>query len=88
MTKTTINIGDYVAEGQMLGNLLCDQRLEQIPIAAPVSGYLTRFGAFRPDCDVSLRDQHAFVFEGDAVAVILPRPFEGPLMYSTSRNCL
>jgi len=70
---------DYVSEGQVLGHLLCDMTLDHVPVAAPVAGYLLRSGVNRPNCDVSLAEQHAFVFDGDTLAVILPRSFQGTM---------
>ena len=71
--KEDLRPGDYVEAGRRLGYVLVETTLEEVPVTAPVAGYLMRF-AGRADCDVDLRDHSAYVFLDDLVAKILPAP--------------
>ena len=69
--REDIKPGDYVRKGQSLGYVLVEPTLEELPVLAPVAGYLMRFVG-RADGDVDLRDHSAYVFLDDLLANILP----------------
>jgi len=62
---------DAVKDGQALGCLLSDRDLSAREIAAPAGGYLWNYAACRPNCDVSLADQHPYVRKGEEIAAIM-----------------
>jgi predicted deacylase len=63
---------DFVEKGQSLGHIIRDSDLETIPVIAPVSGYLWRYGVCHWGlCDASLPAQHPYTDEGESVAVIV-----------------
>jgi predicted deacylase len=59
---------DPVKEGDVLGHILSDVDLSCHTIVSTATGYLSAFGASRPNCDVALPSQHPYVSEGDRLA--------------------
>lgn len=57
-----------VKKGTVLGHLLSDRDLSCEEIRSPVTAYLRGQGIRRPDCDVSLAQQHPYVEKGDGLA--------------------
>ena len=66
-----LQLEDRVEAGQSLGHIIRDDDLSVEEIAAPVGGWLWRFGSHRPDPDVSLADQHPYSQHGDPLASIV-----------------
>lgn len=63
---------DYVEEGQILGHIISDKDLAKVPVIAPVSGYLWKFGACHWGlCDASLPAQHPYTETGEPIVVIV-----------------
>ena len=60
-----------VEEGQKLGHIIRDDNLETMEIFAPVSGYLLRYGCYRPHSDVALPARHPYASEGDPLATVV-----------------
>ena len=63
--------GAWFGKGELLGTLLEEITLKEIPVTAPEDGYILRMTA-RPDCDVALRDHSSFVFLDDELIRLLP----------------
>lgn len=63
--------GAWFGKGELLGTLLEEVTLREIPVISPEDGYILRT-ASRPDCDVALRDHSQFVFLDDELIRILP----------------
>jgi predicted deacylase len=61
---------DPVREGDTLGHILSDVDLGCHAITATATGYLSAFGASRPNCDVALPSQHPYVSKEDLLARI------------------
>ncbi len=57
-----------VRKGAVLGRLLSDRDLSCVEIRSPVAAYLRGQGVRRPNCDVSLAQQHPYVEKGDCLA--------------------
>jgi len=65
---------EAVKKGQELGRVLSDRDLSTRVVVAPAGGYLWNYAAWRPNCDVSLADQHPYVCKGERiVAIMRPR---------------
>lgn len=63
---------DYVEEKQLLGHIISDKDLSIVPIIAPVSGYLWKYGSCHWGlCDASLPAQHPYTEEGESIALIV-----------------
>ena len=69
--QSNFSLCDSIKKGDSLGYILGDKNLDVCTISAPVNGHIIRVCS-RPDCDVSLKDCHQFVYEGDVLAVIAP----------------
>lgn len=70
---TTVLIpGDPVEKGQVLGHIIRETDLENIPVVAQVSGYLWQFGLCHWNmCDASLPALHPYTEEGEIISVIV-----------------
>jgi predicted deacylase len=66
-----LETADYVAAGQKLGHLICDDDLEIVEIVAPVAGLLWQYGCHREHSDVMLPAMHPYASEGDIVAAVM-----------------
>ena len=65
-----LKLCDPVSKGTKLGHILSDKNLRTQVIPSPVTGYLSVHGGKRPNCDVSLADQHPYVTRGETLATI------------------
>ncbi len=64
--------GDPVEKGQVLGHIIRETDLENIPVVAQVSGYLWQFGLCHWNmCDASLPALHPYTEEGEIISVIV-----------------
>jgi len=71
-TGTELVPEDYVSKGDSLGHIIRDNDLSAVPVIAPVSGYLWRYGVCHwGQCDASLPAQHPYTDEGEPVSVIV-----------------
>lgn len=69
---TSLTPDDYVEEGQFLGHIISDKDLAKVPIIAPVSGYLWKYGSCHWGlCDASLPAQHPYTEEGESIMLIV-----------------
>ncbi len=69
---TTLIPGDPVEKGQILGHIIREEDLENIPVVAQVSGYLWQFGLCHWNmCDASLPALHPYTEEGEIISVIV-----------------
>jgi len=56
-----------------LGHIIREKDMVAVPIVAPVSGYLWRYGMCHWDlCDASLPAQHPYADANEILAVIIP----------------
>jgi len=63
---------DYVYEGQSLGHIISDNDLADVPVNAPVSGYLWQYGLCHWNlCDASLSAQHPYAEMGETIAIVV-----------------
>ncbi|MEX1241250.1 MAG: succinylglutamate desuccinylase/aspartoacylase family protein [Cyclobacteriaceae bacterium] len=70
--STMLTPDDYVRAGSQLGHIIRDGDLETIPIIAPVSGYLAKYGLCHWGvCDASLPALHPYAEQGETVANIV-----------------
>jgi len=64
--------GDPVVKGQALGHIIREADLVSVPILAPVSGYLWRFGLCHWGlCDASLPALHPYTDEREVMAIVV-----------------
>jgi uncharacterized protein len=63
---------DRVVQGQELGHIIREHDLERVPILAPVSGFLWRYGLCHWNlCDASLPALHPYTEEREAIATVV-----------------
>jgi len=69
---TSLIPDDFVEEGQILGHIISDKDLATVPVIAPVSGYLWKFGPCHWGlCDARLPAQHPYTEEGESIVIIV-----------------
>ena len=69
--EAAVEPGDWVAEGQSLGHLLCEDDLSTVAVHAPAAGRLEAYGCHRANCDVSLAAMHPYASTGELLARIV-----------------
>lgn len=63
---------DYIDKGELLGHIIDERTLDEVPVPAPVSGYIWQLGACHSAlCDQSLPAQHPYTEEGERIALIV-----------------
>lgn len=65
-----VTLCDFVKKNTLLGHVISDSTLKTYNIIAPDSGYLRKYGAGRPNSDVSLTGRHPYVEKGETIATI------------------
>jgi len=63
-----VSMCEFIKRNTLLGYVMSDTTLKVYNIPSPVSGYLRKYGAGRPNADVALPGRHPYVEEGEAIA--------------------
>lgn len=65
-----VRLCDPIDKGELLGHILSDEDLSWTPVFCPADGFVLKFGASRPNCDVALPGHHPYVVPGERLASI------------------
>lgn len=68
--KAGLQVCQPVDKGALLGHIISDVNLTLDEVRAPVSGYLRKYGASRPKCDVAMPGHHPYVTKGENLAAV------------------
>jgi predicted deacylase len=64
--------GDHINKGDLLGHIIDQKNLDEIPVLAPFDGYLWQLGACHSGlCDQSLQAQHPYVEADERIALVV-----------------